>query len=86
MDKNTIIVGDLNAKHTIWGSSCNNDRGEDILQMMGHTEFMILNDGTPTHSCFSYNTPEALDISIPLQIFSLNVREPYLTILEVITS
>ncbi|GFQ68030.1 uncharacterized protein TNCT_423071 [Trichonephila clavata] len=26
MDKNTITLGDLNAKHTIWGSCCNNTR------------------------------------------------------------
>ncbi|GFS66624.1 hypothetical protein TNIN_138321 [Trichonephila inaurata madagascariensis] len=32
--------------------------------MMGDKEFIILNDGTPTHSSFSYNTSEALDISI----------------------
>ncbi|GFT03828.1 uncharacterized protein NPIL_449581 [Nephila pilipes] len=48
MDKNTIILGDLNAKHIIWGSSCNNDRGEDILQMTDDKEFMILNDGSPS--------------------------------------
>ncbi|GFR31524.1 RNA-directed DNA polymerase from mobile element jockey [Trichonephila clavata] len=64
MDKNTIILGDFNAKYTIWGSSCNNDIGEDILQMMDNKEFMILNDGTSNHSFFSYNASEALDMSI----------------------
>ncbi|GFU37133.1 RNA-directed DNA polymerase from mobile element jockey [Nephila pilipes] len=63
-DKNTIILGYLNAKHNIWRSSCNNDRGEDILQMMDDKEFMILNDGSPTHSSFICNTFEALDTSI----------------------
>ncbi|GFQ92920.1 RNA-directed DNA polymerase from mobile element jockey [Trichonephila clavata] len=64
MNKNTIILGDLNAKHTIWGSSCNNDRGKDILKMMNDKEFMTLNDGIPTQTSLSYNTSEALDISI----------------------
>ncbi|GFT38712.1 hypothetical protein NPIL_431471 [Nephila pilipes] len=64
MDKNTIILGDLNAKHTIWGSSCNNNRGEDILQMMDNKELMILNDGSSTHSSLSNNNSEALAISI----------------------
>ncbi|GFR01180.1 hypothetical protein TNCT_494371 [Trichonephila clavata] len=34
MDKNTIILGDLIAQHTIWGSTFNNDRSEDILKTM----------------------------------------------------
>ncbi|GFY60431.1 hypothetical protein TNIN_176731 [Trichonephila inaurata madagascariensis] len=62
MDKNTIILGELNAKHTISGSTCNNDRGVDILQMMDEKELMILNDGTPTDSSFSDNTCRSSDL------------------------
>ncbi|XP_055947029.1 uncharacterized protein LOC129980674 [Argiope bruennichi] len=64
MDKNSIIIGDLNAKHTAWGCSSDNDRGIDVLQMMDQNEFIILNDGSHTHSSFSYNTSKALDIAM----------------------
>ncbi|KAF8766539.1 putative RNA-directed DNA polymerase like protein [Argiope bruennichi] len=64
MDKNSIIIGDLNAKHSAWGCSGDNDRGIDVLQMMDDNEFIILNVGSHTHSSFSYNTSEALDISM----------------------
>ncbi|KAF8773158.1 hypothetical protein HNY73_015841 [Argiope bruennichi] len=44
MDKNSIIIGDFNTKHTAWGCSSDNDRGIDVLQMMDDNEFIILND------------------------------------------
>lgn len=64
LDKNTIILGDLNAKHVIWGCSSNNNRGLDISQLADDNEFIFLNDGTHTHTSFSYNSSEALDIAM----------------------
>ncbi|GBM60218.1 hypothetical protein AVEN_273526-1 [Araneus ventricosus] len=64
MDKNTIIIGNLSAKHSTWGCCSNNGRGIDILQYVVDNDFMSLNDGTPTHTSFSYITSEALDIAM----------------------
>ncbi|GFX17340.1 probable RNA-directed DNA polymerase from transposon BS [Trichonephila clavipes] len=64
LNKNSIIVGDLNAKHPSWGCSCSNSRGEELLQLLDDTESMILNDGTHTFTSYSYNTSAALDIAI----------------------
>ncbi|GFW89782.1 RNA-directed DNA polymerase from mobile element jockey [Trichonephila clavipes] len=64
LNKNSIIVGDLNAKHPSWGCSCSNARGEELLQLLDDTESMILNDGTHTFTSYSYNTSAALDIAI----------------------
>lgn len=60
----TICLGDLNAKHPIWGCSMANSRGNELLDMIDDRSFTILNDGTPTHFSYSFNTKEALDISI----------------------
>ncbi|GFW40135.1 hypothetical protein TNCV_5118181 [Trichonephila clavipes] len=64
LDKNTIISGDLYAKHPTWGCSCTNAGGEELLQLMDDTESMLLNDNTLTFTSYSYNASEALDIAI----------------------
>ncbi|UYV62614.1 hypothetical protein LAZ67_2001324 [Cordylochernes scorpioides] len=60
---NTIIVGDLNAKHQLWGCSMPNPRGKILSNLFDDNAFMCLNDGNPTHHSYSYNTAQALDIS-----------------------
>ncbi|UYV80352.1 hypothetical protein LAZ67_18002587, partial [Cordylochernes scorpioides] len=60
---NTIIVGDLNAKHQLWGCSTPNPRGKILSNLFDDNAFMCLNDGNPTHHSYSYNTAQALDIS-----------------------
>ncbi|GFW82817.1 RNA-directed DNA polymerase from mobile element jockey [Trichonephila clavipes] len=60
----TICISDLNAKHPIWGCSTVNLRGNELLDIIDDKCFSILNDGTATHFSYSYNTKEALDISI----------------------
>ncbi|UYV66381.1 hypothetical protein LAZ67_4001499 [Cordylochernes scorpioides] len=60
---NTIIVGDLNAKHQLWGCSTPNPRGKILSNLFDDNSFMCLNDGNPTHHSYSYNTAQALDIS-----------------------
>ncbi|UYV71330.1 hypothetical protein LAZ67_8002666 [Cordylochernes scorpioides] len=61
---NTIIVGDLNAKHQLWGCSTPNPRGKILSNLFDDNAFMCLNDGNPTHHSYSYNTAQALDISL----------------------
>ncbi|GFU98624.1 RNase H domain-containing protein [Trichonephila clavipes] len=60
----TICLGDLNAKHFMWGSSGINSRGVDLLNMVDDKGFLFLNDGSPTHYSHSYNSKEALDVTI----------------------
>ncbi|UYV77916.1 hypothetical protein LAZ67_15002837, partial [Cordylochernes scorpioides] len=60
---NTIIEGDLNAKHQLWGCSMPNPRGKILSNIFDDNAFMCLNDGNPTHHSYSYNTAQALDIS-----------------------
>ncbi|GFT81576.1 hypothetical protein TNCV_3674091 [Trichonephila clavipes] len=60
----TICLGDLNAKHPIWGCSIANLRGNELLDIIDNKCFSILNDGKAIHFSYSYNTKEALDNSI----------------------
>ncbi|GIY25835.1 probable ATP-dependent RNA helicase DHX37 [Caerostris darwini] len=62
LNGSTICIGDLNAKHTVWGCSSDNTRGCDLFNLIDDKGFLFLNDGTPTPS-FSYNAREALDVS-----------------------
>ncbi|GFS93529.1 hypothetical protein TNCV_1982281 [Trichonephila clavipes] len=63
-DKNTIFLGDLNAKHQSWSCSTNNDRGNDLLNAADDRALIFLNSVLPTHTSFSYGTSEALDITL----------------------
>ncbi|GFU80277.1 hypothetical protein TNCV_3520541 [Trichonephila clavipes] len=63
-DKNTIFLGDLNAKHQSWGCSTNNDRSNDLLNAADDRALIFLYSGLPTHTSFSYGTSEALNITL----------------------
>ncbi|GFX39252.1 RNA-directed DNA polymerase from mobile element jockey [Trichonephila clavipes] len=60
----TICLGDLNAKHFMWGSSGINSRGVDLLNKVDDNGFVFLNDGSPTNYSHSYNSKEALVVNI----------------------
>ncbi|GFV07660.1 hypothetical protein TNCV_4941621 [Trichonephila clavipes] len=48
----------------MWGSSGINSRRVDLLNMVNDKGFVLLNDGSPTHYSHSYNSKEALDVTI----------------------
>ncbi|GFY49064.1 hypothetical protein TNIN_487621 [Trichonephila inaurata madagascariensis] len=59
-----IFLGDLNAKHRSWGCTASNTRGHDLLNVADDKAPISLNDGSPSHTSFSYCTSEALDVSL----------------------
>ncbi|GBM54936.1 hypothetical protein AVEN_77838-1 [Araneus ventricosus] len=48
----------------MWGCATQNARGNELVNFVDYGGFIVLNDGSPTHSSYSYNTSEALDVSI----------------------
>ncbi|GFW35098.1 hypothetical protein TNCV_5066641 [Trichonephila clavipes] len=62
ISESNLLVGDLNAKHSSWGSVINNKRGVELHNLMDDSAH--LGDGSPTYSSHSYHTEEALDVSI----------------------
>ncbi|GFW42791.1 RNA-directed DNA polymerase from mobile element jockey [Trichonephila clavipes] len=59
---NTTCLGDLYAKHFMWGSSAITSIGIDLLNMVNGKGFVFLNDESPTHYSYSYNSKEALAV------------------------
>src|ERR1700690_3563366 len=45
---NVIICGDLNAKHPLWGSSEEDERGKFLHEMIENNKLVVLNTGTGT--------------------------------------
>ncbi|GIY59367.1 hypothetical protein CEXT_405871 [Caerostris extrusa] len=60
----TVLLGDLNAKHTAWGCALANNRGKDLENLSNDKAFLFLNNGTHTYRSHSYNTIDALDLTI----------------------
>lgn len=61
-----IVGGDVNAHHTVWGSSDTNHRGEKLLEFIASTDLEILNKGiSPTF--VTRNRSEVLDITVASQ-------------------
>ncbi|GIY30683.1 probable RNA-directed DNA polymerase from transposon BS [Caerostris darwini] len=52
----TVLLGDLNAKHTAWGCALANNRGQDLENFSNDKAFLFLNNGTHTYRSHSYNT------------------------------
>lgn len=78
--ENTIIAGDLNAKHTTWNSNRSNKAGNQIDQLVqSKNDLFVAAPDSPTHYPDNHrHTPDALDIAI-LKIGSLNYHLENLT-------
>lgn len=63
----TIITGDFNGWHSYWGSPTNNSRGNLLAKFMDRSQYIILNDGSPTHlSTFQSLTHIDLTLCSPI--------------------
>ena len=70
LPKPVLILGDLNAHHSAWGSRTSvtasepKKRGEAILDLVVQHDMVVLNNGTHTRIDPSNGTSQALDVSI----------------------
>ena len=51
----TIITGDYNAKHPLWGSKHSNKMGDVFEQLMDHHNYVVINTGQPTRQDYTGN-------------------------------
>lgn len=59
----TIIMGDFNAHHIVWGCHDTNKRGQNVENFISQNNLTFLNTGTPTF--YKLNThPSAIDLTI----------------------
>ena len=59
-----LILGDMNAKHPIWGELTPNPRGNIFEEILLEYPITILNNLTPTHYHIQTNTSSIIDLSI----------------------
>ncbi|KAF8787323.1 hypothetical protein HNY73_008938 [Argiope bruennichi] len=64
LENNTLVLGDLNAKHAEWGSHTTNNRRTELVNLANDKAFLFLNDGSHTYHSHSYNSADALNISM----------------------
>ena len=68
---NSIIVGDLNSKNTLWGSPRTDQRGANIEKLMDENNFTVLNNGEPTYTHHN-GTRSHLDLSLACHTLATN--------------
>ena len=59
-----LVLGDVNAKHPVWGSDHSDSRGTIINDWVLDNEFFVLNDGSPTRYCLRNNSYSHIDITM----------------------
>lgn len=58
-----IICGDFNAKHQLWGNIKNCGRGNNIVEALVDSTYVLLNNGSPTTSGTGIRQPSAIDLT-----------------------
>ena len=59
-----ILMGDFNAKHTLWGETTCDPCGNVNEDFIDQTDVILLNVGSPTRYDVVHNTCSAIDLSI----------------------
>jgi Endonuclease-reverse transcriptase len=58
---NTLIVGDFNAKSSLWYSNSSNENGNNLADLVESTELICLNSKHPTHISY-HGADDVLDL------------------------
>ena len=64
LDRHTLILGDLNAKHLDFGCNTQNRQGKHLLDFINDSNLTILNNNEPTRFDHYRNSNEILDLAI----------------------
>ena len=59
-----ILMGDLNAKTTLWEAEINNSNGDTLDEIILNNDCLIMNNKESTHYCFNGKTESILDYCI----------------------
>lgn len=61
-NSNMLILGDFNSWGSLWGSPKYNQRGKTLTEFIINSNFIVLNDKSPTHFS-THNTYTHIDVS-----------------------
>lgn len=64
INKNFVVLGDFNAKHSAWNCSANNRAGKTMYNMLHTSNFVIHHPDTHTHFPHSGATPSTIDFAL----------------------
>ena len=59
-----LIVGDLNARHLLWGDVLSDPRGNLLASVVEDADLCVLNSGEPTHLHTQTGTLSVIDLSL----------------------
>ena len=59
-----ILMGDFNAKHSLWGGNICDRWGNIIEQLLDNNDIVLMNDGSPTRYDVYHNSSSAIDLTI----------------------
>ena len=59
-----ILMGDFNAKHTLWGADRCDNRGQVIEELLDNNDIVLMNDGSPTRFDIVHNSTSAIDLTL----------------------
>ena len=63
LPKPYLILGDMNARHHIWGEPVDNPKGKIFEKLLNHQDLCLLNSSTPTHYHVQTNSLTTIDLS-----------------------
>jgi exonuclease III len=73
-----VLLGDFNAKHIVWSSDINDDRGVLIHDLYSRLDLSLLNSGAFTHFSLASRTSPALDLTFCSPALSTHLEWPVL--------
>ena len=59
-----ILMGDFNAKHSLWGESVCDPWGCIIEELLDNNDVTLMNDGSPTRHDIFHNSDSVIDLTI----------------------
>lgn len=63
-NRNFVVVGDFNAKHTAWNCVANNRAGKTLFNILHTSDFVIHHPGVHTHFPHCGSTPSTIDFAL----------------------
>ena len=64
MNRNFVVLGDFNAKHTAWNCTSNNRAGKTLYNMIHTSNFVIHHPDSFTHFPHCGSTPSTIDFAL----------------------
>ena len=69
-----LLMGDLNARHPLWGDVTSNQKGNLIASIIENEDLGLLNTGEPTHYHIQTGTVSCLDLTVTSSNCAIDFR------------